>query len=103
MDTVNINRRKITKSALIQGICFALCFFTFQLAEFTVNDKAAALVGVSSVNAVYSIGIACTAVGFLSFSLARKLFQKDSARRVFICIVGAFSIFWQCETFSVNM
>lgn len=45
MDTVNINRRKITKSALIQGICFALCFFTFQLAEFTVNDKAAALVG----------------------------------------------------------
>ena len=40
MDTVNINRRKITKSALIQGICFALCFFTFQLAEFTVNDKA---------------------------------------------------------------
>lgn len=102
MDTVNINRRKITKSALIQGICFALCFFTFQLAEFTVNDKAAALVGVSSVNAVYSIGIACTAVGFLSFSLARKLFQKDSARRVFICIVGAFSIFFTVQILFVK-
>lgn len=102
MDTVNINRRKITKSALIQGICFALCFFTFQLAEFTVNDKAAALVGVSSVNAVYSIGIACTAVGFLSFSLARKLFQKDSVRRVLICIVGAFSIFFTVQILFVK-
>lgn len=76
--------------------------FAFQLAEFTVNDKAAALVGVSSVNAVYSIGIACTAVGFLSFSLVRKLFQKDSVRRVLICIVGAFSIFFTVQILFVK-
>ena len=102
MDTVNINRRKITKSALIQGICFALCFFAFQLAEFTVNDKAVGLIGTSAVNTVYSIGIACTAVGFLSFSLVRKLFQKDSVRRVLICLVGAFSIFFTVQLLFVK-
>ena len=102
MDTVNINRRKITKSALIQGICFALFFFASRLAEFTVNDKAVGFIGVSAVNMVYSIGIFCTAVGFLSFSLARKLFQKDSVRRVLICIVGAFSIFFTVQILFVK-
>lgn len=102
MDTANINRRKITKSALIQGLCFALCFFAFQLAEFTVNDKAVGLIGTSAVNTVYSIGIACTAVGFLSFSLVRKLFQKDSVRRVLICLVGAFSIFFTVQLLFVK-
>lgn len=97
MDTGNTIRHKITKQALIQGICFALCFFAFQLAEFTVNDKAAVLVGTSAVNAVYSIGIACTTAGFLSFSLIRMLFQKDSVRRGLICLIGALSIFFTVQ------
>mgnify|MGYP000139342533 FL=1 len=76
--------------------------FAFQLAEFTVNDKAAVLVSTSAVNVVYSIGIACTAVGFLSFSLLRRYFQKDSVRRVLICIVGAFSIFFTVQILFVK-
>lgn len=91
------NTHKISKPALIQGLCFALCFFAFQLAEFTVNDKAAYIVGSSAVNTVYSIGIACTAAGFLSFSLIRKLFQKDSIRRVLICLIGTLSIIFSIQ------
>lgn len=102
MDIGNMNRRKITKSALIQGLCFALCFFAFQLAEFTVNDKAVGLIGVSAVNMVYSIGISCTAVGFLSFSLLRRYFQKDSSRRSLICLIGALSIFFTVQLLYVK-
>lgn len=53
---------------MIQGLCFSLCFFAFQLTEFTVNDRAEILFGAKWVNTVYSVGIACTALGFLSFS-----------------------------------
>ena len=88
------NTHKISKPALIQGLCFALCFFAFQLAEFTVNDKAAYIVGSSAVNTIYSIGIACTAMGFLSFSLVRKYFQNDRARQCFIFFIGVLSIFF---------
>ena len=95
-------RGSIRVADLLYGACFSLCFFAFQLAEFTVNDKAVGFIGVSAVNMVYSIGIACTAVGFLSFSLARRLFQKDSVRRVFICIVGAFSIFFTVQILFVK-
>ena len=102
MDTGNTIRHKITKQALIQGICFALCFFAFQLAEFTVNDKAAVLVSTSAVNMVYSIGIACTATGFLSFSLIRRCFQKDSIRRGLICFIGALSIFFTVQLLFVK-
>lgn len=102
MDIGNMNRRKITKSALIQGLCFALCFFAFQLAEFTVNDKAVGFIGVSAVNMVYSIGISCTAVGFLSFSLLRRYFQKDSSRRSLICLIGALSIFFTVQLLYVK-
>lgn len=31
---------KSTKPMMIQGLCFSLCFFAFQLTEFTVNDRA---------------------------------------------------------------
>ncbi len=85
-------RGKLTKPMLIQGLCFALCFFAFQLTEFTVNDRAGELLGASAVNTVYSVGIACTALGFLSFSLLRKLFQGERARKIALCAVGLVAI-----------
>lgn len=80
-----LHKHNLTKSMLIQGLCFALCFFAFQLTEFTVNDRAEALLGAHTVNVVYSVGIACTALGFLSFSLLRKLFQGECARKIAVC------------------
>lgn len=67
-------RNRFSKTMAIQGLCFALCFFAFQLTEFTVNDRADVLLGAEWVNAVYSAGIACTALGFLSFSVLRRFF-----------------------------
>ena len=76
----------------IQGLCFALCFFAFQLTEFTVNDRTGSLLGVNAVNTVYSVGIACTALGFLSFSLLRRLFAGERARKILLCAVGLSAI-----------
>ena len=83
---------KFTSSMLIQGICFTLCFFAFQLTEFTVNDRAAALLGADSIIYVYSAGILFTALGFLSFALIRKVFHSENARKVSLCIVGAIAV-----------
>jgi len=82
-----------TKPMMIQGLCFSLCFFAFQLTEFTVNDRAEILFGTKWVNTVYSVGIACTALGFLSFSWLRRLFAGERKRKVIICIVGLFEQF----------
>ena len=71
---------KSTKPMMIQGLCFSLCFFAFQLTEFTVNDRAEILFGAKWVNTVYSVGIACTALGFLSFSWLRRLFAGERKR-----------------------
>lgn len=78
---------------LIQGLCFALCFFAFQLTEFTINDRVGILFGIHAVNTIYSIGIACTALGFLSFSMLRRMFEREKERKMITCIVGALSLF----------
>lgn len=88
----DINQNHLSRAMLIQGLCFSLCFFAFQLTEFTVNDRAGLLLGAEQVNLVYSIGIACTALGFLSFSLLRKIFQSEQIRKVIVCVAGLFSI-----------
>ena len=76
----------------IQGLCFALCFFAFQLTEFTVNDRADVLLGAEWVNAVYSAGIACTALGFLSFPVLRRIFAGERKRKAVMCTVGLISV-----------
>lgn len=83
---------KITSSMLIQGICFTLCFFAFQITEFTVNDRASAMLGADSVIYVYSVGILFTAIGFLSFALIRKVFHSENARKTSLCVVGAVAV-----------
>lgn len=93
---------KSTKPMMIQGLCFSLCFFAFQLTEFTVNDRAEILFGAKWVNTVYSVGIACTALGFLSFSWLRRLFAGERKRKVIICIVGLISILTSAALLTIN-
>lgn len=83
--------KTISKAMIIQGICFSLCFFAFQLTEFTINDRAESLMGAQSVNAVYSIGIACTALGFFSFSVLRKVYKSEKTRKLLVSIIGLIS------------
>lgn len=91
-----------TKPMMIQGLCFSLCFFAFQITEFTVNDRAEILFGAKWVNTVYSVGIACTALGFLSFSWLRRLFAGERKRKVIICIVGLISILTSVALLTIN-
>ena len=85
-------RNRFSKTMAIQGLCFALCFFAFQLTEFTINDRAEVLLGAEWVNAVYSAGIACTALGFLSFSVLRRIFAGERKRKAVMCTVGLISV-----------
>lgn len=76
-----------------QSVCFALCFFVFQLTEFTVNDRVGIVLGTKAVNPAYSIGLICTALGFLSFSALSRLIQSIKKKKVITCIIGLASIF----------
>lgn len=91
-ERVSLLKSKLSRSMLIQGVCFALCFFAFQLTEFTVNDQAERLLGSNSVTAVYSVGILFTALGFLSFSVFRRIFRSERARKATLCVIGAVAV-----------
>lgn len=82
------NNRQIGTAMIWQSICFALCFFSFMMAEAMTNSRAAELLGAEYVNTVYAIGLLCTGVGFLSFSVSRRLFKSERLRKAVICIVG---------------
>lgn len=83
---------RYTKAMGIQGMCMALCFFAFQLTEFTVNDRASVLLGAEWVNLIYSLGIACTGLGFLSFSVLRKTYIEPKNRKGLLLLVSILSI-----------
>lgn len=90
------NNRQIGTAMIWQSICFALCFFSFMMAEAMTNSRAAELLGAEYVNTVYAIGLLCTGVGFLSFSALRRLFKNERVRKAVICIVGIVCIISCC-------
>ena len=82
-------KRRLTLSELLCAICFALCFFAFMLTEAFVNERCAELLGSAAVTPVYSLGLVCTGVGFLSFSLFRRICGGEKARRTALLLIGA--------------
>ena len=90
------NNRQIGTAMIWQSVCFALCFFSFMMAEAMTNSRAAELLGAERVNTVYAIGLLCTGVGFLSFSALRRLFKNERVRKAVICIVGIVCIISCC-------
>ena len=88
--------RQTGRAMMWQSICFALCFFSFMMAEAMTNSRATELLGAESVNAVYAIGLLCTGAGFLSFSALRKLFKNEKVRKAVICSVGIVCIISCC-------
>lgn len=96
------NNRQIGTAMIWQSICFALCFFSFMMAEAMTNSRAAELLGAEYVNTVYAIGLLCTGVGFLSFSVSRRLFKSERLRKSVICIVGIACIVFCCVFLTTN-
>lgn len=66
---------------------FACQFILFQLTESLVNDRAAALLGVETVNAVYSAGLFSTASGYLLFAFMSWRIGS-AARKVLLACMG---------------
>ena len=87
-----MKRQKITSSELLCAICFALCFFAFMLTEAFINERCAVILGSSAVNPVYTFGLVCTGLGFLSFSLLRRLCKKEKSRKTTQIIIGVLCI-----------
>lgn len=96
------NNRQIGTAMIWQSICFALCFFSFMMAEAMTNSRANELLGAERVNTVYAIGLLCTGVGFLSFSALRRLFKNERVRKAVICIVGIACIVFCCVFLTTN-
>jgi len=96
------NNRQIGTAMIWQSICFALCFFSFMMAEAMTNSRAAELLGAEYVNTVYAIGLLCTGIGFLSFSALRRLFKSERLRKSVICIVGIACIVFCCVFLTTN-
>jgi len=57
---------------------FGLYFFIFLLTESIINEKAALVCGATSVNYIYAIGLIFTALGYLLFSLLKRITAKQS-------------------------
>ena len=96
------NIRQIGTAMIWQSICFALCFFSFMMAEAMTNSRANELLGAERVNTVYAIGLLCTGVGFLSFSALRRLFKNERVRKAVICIVGIVCIISCCVFLTID-
>ena len=96
------NNRQIGTAMIWQSICFALCFFSFMMAEAMTNSRAAELLGAEYVNTVYAIGLLCTGIGFLSFSALRRLFKSERLRKAVICIVGIVCIISCCVFLTID-
>ena len=85
---MDIQPKRLLSPAAGAWMMFACQFLLFQLTESLVNDRAAALLGAETVNAVYSAGLFSTASGYLLFAL---LFRRmgSAARRVLLVCMGA--------------
>ena len=85
-------RWELTRDQRFQTACFALCFLAFMLAEAAVNTRAAALLGPQRVTIAYALGLVCTGLGFLSFTLLRKLVRGERGRKHVVVLAGVLCI-----------
>ena len=84
-----MNRKNgVTAADLLCGACFLLCFFAFMLTEAFINERCAVLLGRDAVHPIYTAGLVCTGLGFLSFSALRRLCKKERGRKAALCLIG---------------
>lgn len=80
--------RIIPLSKLICMICFVLCFFVFMMIEAFINERCAVILGSSFVNIIYTLGLICTGIGFLSFSLLYKICKSKKLKKTVLLIIN---------------
>ena len=89
MEKMDIQQKRLFFPAAGALAAFACQFILFQLTEFLVNDRAAALLGPEKVNAVYSAGLFSTASGFVLFAFLSRRIGSVSVRRALLVCMGA--------------
>lgn len=74
---------------LLPTILFLLYIFVFLLTELTINNRCTAVLGSTHTVKLYSIGLLCTSLGYLSFFLSHKLAKEELIRKTLIVCVSA--------------
>lgn len=74
------------KSYFLSGVFYALYLFCFLLTEFAVNVRSAELLGADSVNYIYSAGIFCTSLGYLSLHFSGKIIRGSFQRELLLAL-----------------
>lgn len=72
---------------IISVALFTLYIFVFLLTEFTVNIKCGEILGPEKVVSIYSIGIICTSLGYISFFLTQRIVRNENKRRILIVML----------------
>ena len=62
------------------------------LTEAFINERSAVILGSSAVNLVYTFGLVCTGLGFLSFSLLRRLCKREKFRKTVQLVAGVLDL-----------
>ena len=96
---------RISKEMLVQGSCFALAFFVFNVSESVYTLRAAALLDAAAVSPFLAAMFVSFGAGLLSFPALRRVFTDDAGREnvaiFFGCILIA-STFVSALTFGVG-
>lgn len=83
-----MKKHSISFSEFLCGICFAVCFFAFMLTESFINEQCAEILGNAAVNPIYTFGLVCTGLGFLTFPLFRKICKSEMIRKTTFAFIG---------------
>lgn len=83
-----MEKHSISFSEFLWGICFAVCLFAFMLTESFINMRGAELLGNAAVNPVYTFGLICTGLGFLTFPLFHKICKSEVKRKTVSFLIG---------------
>lgn len=83
-----MREHSISFSKFLCGICFAVCLFAFMLTEAFINERCAKILGNAAVNPVYTLGLVCTGLGFLTFPLFCRLYKSELIRKAAFLFIG---------------
>lgn len=88
--------KKERHGIILPMILFLLYIFVFLLTELTVNARSAVILGGDHVVTLYSVGLLCTSLGYVGFSLSRRLVKSENNRKLLMVIP---TIAYMCCTF----
>lgn len=72
---------RLKRETVLSTLLFSLYIFVFLLTELTINERGAKFFGTHTVS-LYSGGLLCTSLGYVSFFISRKIAKAELARKL---------------------